>query len=129
MPPLKVAPEIFKDIICKINVCVVLGSSVLAQPHNRNMEDEMIEVHPTWMDSFDGGQGSDTGATSSDTGGQGPAHHDASGQWMYCPGWDMGNPYIIGWFYVQGYWDWGVVLTWHVQRNMHTAPGSCSGYV
>ena len=75
-------------------MCVVLGSSVLAQPQNRNMDGGMIEVHPTWTDDFHGGQGSDTGGTSSDTGGQGSY---ASGQWMYCPGWDMDNPYITGW--------------------------------
>ena len=72
-----------------------------------------------------------------------PAGH---GQWMYNPGWGeeedphWREPYglaqwfynegkgenvmIQGWLLVQGKWQDGVVLTWHVQRNMHTAPGS-----
>ena len=54
--------------------------------------------------------------------GRGQGH----GQWMYNPGWGMDNLYLYikGWLYVQGYWDWGVVLNWHVQRNMYTDPGS-----
>ena len=46
------------------------------------------------------------------------------GQWMYNPGWAGDNLYLKGRILVQGFWEWGVVLSWHVQRNVFTAPGS-----
>ena len=45
------------------------------------------------------------------------------GQWMYNPGWGNEMTYLKGWIYVQGYFDWGVALSWHVQRNRYTDPG------
>ena len=47
-----------------------------------------------------------------------------SGQWMECQDWCDCPPCVNGWVYVQGYFQWGVALTWHVQRNAFTDPGS-----
>ena len=38
------------------------------------------------------------------------------GMWMENRGWSMGGPKMQGWLWVQGCWQWGKVLTWHVER-------------
>ena len=39
------------------------------------------------------------------------------GEWMYNYGWGVGDPRMRGWLFVQGCFAWGVVLSWHVQRQ------------
>ena len=51
-------------------------------------------------------------------------HHEQSGQWMFCKDWCDCPHYVNGWVYVQGFFQWGVALTWHVQRSAFTDPGS-----
>ena len=36
---------------------------------------------------------------------------------MYNYGWGVGDPRMRGWLFVQGCFAWGVVLSWHVQRQ------------
>ena len=39
------------------------------------------------------------------------------GRWVLNPGWTVDHiPCLEGWIFVQGWWQWGVCLSWHVQR-------------
>ena len=39
------------------------------------------------------------------------------GKWVLNPGWTVDPiPCLEGWIFVQGWWQWGVCLSWHVQR-------------
>ena len=50
---------------------------------------------------------------------------DMGGQWMYNSGWTgEAHPCLLGWLFVQGWFDWGACLTWHVQRSHVIKPGS-----
>ena len=50
---------------------------------------------------------------------------DMGGQWMYNTGWTReAHPCLIGWLFVQGWFDWGACLSWHVQRSHVINPGS-----
>ena len=51
-------------------------------------------------------------------------HSQQHGQWMLCENWCDCPPHVNGWLYVQGCFQWGVVLTWHVQKMIFTEPGS-----
>ena len=50
------------------------------------------------------------------------------GQWIWNPGpihGDEGDElFLKGWILVQGFFDWGICLSWHVQRSLFTNPGS-----
>ena len=37
------------------------------------------------------------------------------GEWMLNDGWGVADDVMKGWLWVQGCWEWGIVLTWHVQ--------------
>ena len=41
-----------------------------------------------------------------------------NGKWMWNEGWGAEYIFLPGWIYVQGYFDWGAALTWHVQKTM-----------
>ena len=50
---------------------------------------------------------------------------DMGGQWMYNTGWTREeHPCLKGWLFVQGWFDWGACLSWHVQRTHVANPGS-----
>ena len=50
---------------------------------------------------------------------------DMGGQWMYNSGWTgEAHPCLLGWLFVQGWFDWGACLSWHVQRSHVINPGS-----
>ena len=49
---------------------------------------------------------------------------DMGGNWMYNPGWTGDNhPCLQGWLFIQGWFDWGACLSWHVQRSHFINPG------
>ena len=48
-----------------------------------------------------------------------------AGQWMYNNGWTgTAYPCLKGWLFIQGWFEWGACLTWHVQRSHVIKPGS-----
>ena len=50
---------------------------------------------------------------------------DMGGMWMKNKGWTgKDSPCLLGWMFVQGWWDWGACLSWHVQRCHVVSPGS-----
>ena len=50
---------------------------------------------------------------------------DMGGMWMKNKGWTgKDSPCLLGWMFVQGWWDWGACLSWHVQRRRVVSPGS-----
>ena len=53
-----------------------------------------------------------------------PVAPPEGGQWMYCQDWCQCPPCVNGWVFVQGYFQWGCALTWHVQRAAYIDVGS-----
>ena len=53
-----------------------------------------------------------------------PVAQPEGGQWMYCKDWCNCPPCVNGWVFVQGYFQWGVALTWHIQRAAFFDVGS-----
>ena len=49
---------------------------------------------------------------------------DMGGNWMFNPGWTGDDhPCLKGWLFIQGWFDWGACLSWHVQRSHFINPG------
>ena len=49
---------------------------------------------------------------------------DMGGSWMFNPGWTGDDhPCLKGWLFIQGWFDWGACLSWHVQRSHFINPG------
>ena len=133
----------FLGIINKINVCVAIGSSLLAQgstiqhstmytdtdapgqlwrdvgdwyhpalARDHNLAVEVQQLHESWHQEVQPvQQGWDQGWM-----------NPSLGQWMWNPGSnheDEGDElFLKGWILVQGFFEWGTCLSWHVQRTL-----------